>query len=514
MFDFEIKNYFKVSKIPLSNFVDPETLEVVYISMFGALTDQIIVYDYNWYLHCKAYFPPWNMYMPIEEKLYWGYVNLYELVMTQKQVYTLGLSNDDGSELVVNFNLEYGINESKFFSYIKNHLVNQIQWYTISKVVVNLKFPISQPVPSINEHESISSANSPRRQPPGFEDIKGFDITPKMPNQKHSSTSLRQFVPTGSPPIIDSQLKLARKRPKYTKSSQNWIAPLFSEQEIDQDTKMMNHNSNDTNSKGNNASDSISDQVDTNQIKEVDEFDSTDDIEDSKFDKTSHKSMNSQGADINSKSNFNFKNHWLIKPFGSNNMSNIVLPDPSKPVQSIYEYKDKIAALALTQQGSKYLQRVLTKASPDIVEFIILEIDMKLSHLMKNQYGNYFCQKLFQSASSHQRHQMLGFISSDFYNIAWSKHGTHSIQSLIEMINMDQEYELLQNSIIDDIFKLSYDPQGTYVIQKIIFCLNKTKLDYLFYPIIDGMFEIWENTHGLSVVKKIISSYKGFQEKT
>ena len=97
---------------------------------------------------------------------------------------------------------------------------------------------------------------------------------------------------------------------------------------------------------------------------------------------------------------------------------NITLPGPDKPVQSVYEYKGEIGNLALTQQGSKYLQRVLSKASPDVVEFIIQEIGMQLCHLMTDQYGNYFCQKLLQSSSSQQRCEMLSRMSDYIFEIS------------------------------------------------------------------------------------------------
>lgn len=111
MFDFEVKNTYKLQNIQMSNFLDPDTYEIIYFSNFGVIVDQIVAYDFNMYIECKAYFP--NMYMQMEAKSYWGYANLYELAMMQKPQHTLGISNDDGSKLVVNFNLEYGLNESK-----------------------------------------------------------------------------------------------------------------------------------------------------------------------------------------------------------------------------------------------------------------------------------------------------------------------------------------------------------------------------------------------------------------
>lgn len=184
------------------------------------------------------------------------------------------------------------------------------------------------------------------------------------------------------------------------------------------------------------------------------------------------------------------------------------LPGPEKPVQSVYEYKGKIANLAMTQQGSKYLQRVMTRASPDIVEFIIKESIHDLKYLMTDQYGNYFCQKLLQSSSSQQRCLILSELSEFIVDISWTKNGTHSMQSLIEMINMEEEQDILEKSISDSIFRLAWDPQGTHVLQKIIFCTKENKLEYIFYPIISNIFEISKDTQGLCSVKKIIARFE------
>lgn len=114
MFDFEILNYYKIPQVQLCNFLDPDSLEVVYVSTIGILADHIALHDYNWYFQCKAYFPSSNThFVAFEEKVYNGYANLYDLILMQKSVYSLGLQNEDGSKLVLNFALAYGFNESK-----------------------------------------------------------------------------------------------------------------------------------------------------------------------------------------------------------------------------------------------------------------------------------------------------------------------------------------------------------------------------------------------------------------
>lgn len=93
----------------------------------------------------------------------------------------------------------------------------------------------------------------------------------------------------------------------------------------------------------------------------------------------------------------------------SRRSSNTVAPNITIPTndKDVMDYKGQIPTFAKTQQGSKYLQRVLAKASPDVLEFIVVEVGDDLHELMVDSYGNYFCQKLLQSSSSKQRLYLL-----------------------------------------------------------------------------------------------------------
>jgi hypothetical protein len=84
--------------------------------------------------------------------------------------------------------------------------------------------------------------------------------------------------------------------------------------------------------------------------------------------------------------------------------------------------------------------------------------------LMVDSYGNYFCQRLLQSSSSAQRHKMLNVLKPHILEISCDKKGTHSMQCLIEMINMPEEEEELKQGIKDQIVDLAYDANGTHVL--------------------------------------------------
>jgi hypothetical protein len=52
------------------------------------------------------------------------------------------------------------------------------------------------------------------------------------------------------------------------------------------------------------------------------------------------------------------------------------------------------------------------------------------------------------------------------------------------MINTDEEYGILEEAIRDKIFKLASDPQGTYVLQKLIV------IDSVSIRLIDNLNEV------------------------
>jgi hypothetical protein len=173
---------------------------------------------------------------------------------------------------------------------------------------------------------------------------------------------------------------------------------------------------------------------------------------------------------------------------------NINIPTNDK---NVMDYKGQIVAFAKNQQGSKYLQRVLAKASPDILEFIVVEVGDNLHELMTDSYGNYFCQKLLQSCSSKQRLYLLKKISPHLIKIACDKRGTHSMQSLIQLINMEEEEETLEKAIGENVIPLSFDPNGTHVLQKVILTVKVSKLDYIFYPCFEDMVQLSLDSNGL-----------------
>lgn len=132
---------------------------------------------------------------------------------------------------------------------------------------------------------------------------------------------------------------------------------------------------------------------------------------------------------------------------------------------------------------------------------------------MADQYGNYFCQKLMQSSSSVQRLKILNALRPHILQISCDKKGTHSMQCLIEMINMPEEEEELKQGIQGYVIDLAYDVNGTHVLQKVLLCMKEENIDFIFAPIMKNLIDLSMDQNGLCVVKKIISKIQNHEKK-
>lgn len=65
----------------------------------------------------------------------------------------------------------------------------------------------------------------------------------------------------------------------------------------------------------------------------------------------------------------------------------------------------------MTKQGSKDMQKIIERALPNLIEQIVNEIRPLLAEVLIDQYGNYFCQKLFPKLNSEQFGMLIDTLS-------------------------------------------------------------------------------------------------------
>ena len=172
--------------------------------------------------------------------------------------------------------------------------------------------------------------------------------------------------------------------------------------------------------------------------------------------------------------------------------------------------KGKFIPLMKTQQTSRILQFYLDQTNEDIIHLIFLEISNDIEELILDIYANYFCLKLFYFLNKDDRMIFLNNISHKFDYLSINKISTYPIQCIIEKLNTEEEFDLVFNSVKNNLMKLSFDVYGTHVLEKIISTFNYEKhLIHISKFIIDNFISLVNNSNGLCIVKKeIIIEYK------
>jgi hypothetical protein len=114
-----------------------------------------------------------------------------------------------------------------------------------------------------------------------------------------------------------------------------------------------------------------------------------------------------------------------------------------------------IRKIAQTQAGSRFLQKQLSKGTPEFIEFVLKEIENSLPELMTNDYGNYFCQRLLFNCSPSHRLLFIKQIRGQIVSISKDSRGIHTIQSIFDVMTMEEEEKILADDLKTHVCELA-----------------------------------------------------------
>lgn len=103
-----------------------------------------------------------------------------------------------------------------------------------------------------------------------------------------------------------------------------------------------------------------------------------------------------------------------------------------------------------TPKGCRYFQSYIQKATPEVVDQILLKIGANFPRIMTDSYANYFFQKFIKLCNQGQRILILKHIKSTIFMIASNNSGTHALQEMFEQVISNEEITLLSCAISDD----------------------------------------------------------------
>ena len=175
--------------------------------------------------------------------------------------------------------------------------------------------------------------------------------------------------------------------------------------------------------------------------------------------------------------------------------------------------KKAILTSLKNQKTTIILQKIIMEAKDEMIESIVNELKGEYRNIISDKNGNYFCNDLFRICNQEQRIKILSELYQTLSDDAVDNFASHPIQTLVDFASCEEEYKLILYSFNDynKLLSASLDPNGSYVIQKIILRIpERFRADF---NLIFVSFISFVSTQkfGIVAVKKFISSTKNEQ---
>ena len=172
---------------------------------------------------------------------------------------------------------------------------------------------------------------------------------------------------------------------------------------------------------------------------------------------------------------------------------------------------ERLAFTSRSQAGSRKAQGIIQRANPGLKDHIVNVLSREIASLMVDPYANYMCQTLFQTSTAAQRLLLLRHMFPNLIDIAQDPRGTHSLQTIISLINLPEEEALLIQAFAPYVVPLATHPNASHVIQKVILVVkNKGEL---IVPVSSHLMDLATNQLGLLVVKMCISNARNEEKE-
>ena len=184
-----------------------------------------------------------------------------------------------------------------------------------------------------------------------------------------------------------------------------------------------------------------------------------------------------------------------------NKKINLINYNIDKFLKDLKCYKGSILSQSLIDSinDEKDLSIFFNKIIPHICKIMCLD------------YGNYFFQKLIRKLNIQQKLNIYQIIEPEFLAIATNKCGTHSIQSLIDVIQSQNELLALNKLITQNMLLLFTDDNAYHIMMKIILDFPEEKRNILNLYLVMNVEKIIINVNGAFCINKFIINNKNLK---
>ncbi|EAQ91342.1 hypothetical protein CHGG_03277 [Chaetomium globosum CBS 148.51] len=193
--------------------------------------------------------------------------------------------------------------------------------------------------------------------------------------------------------------------------------------------------------------------------------------------------------------------------------------DPGKSLRSVllhefkhspkskkWELKDiwsHVVEFSGDQQASRFIQQKLETANSDERDQVFAEIEPNAVQLMKDVFGNYVMQKLFEYGDQVQKKVLANAMKGKVVDLSMQPYACRVVQKAFEHILVDQQTELVKE-LESEVIKVAKDQHGNHVIQQAIVLVPREHIDCMMAGLNGHIYELAAHQYGCRVVQRVL----------
>ncbi|KAK4123182.1 ARM repeat-containing protein [Parathielavia appendiculata] len=176
------------------------------------------------------------------------------------------------------------------------------------------------------------------------------------------------------------------------------------------------------------------------------------------------------------------------------------------PKSRRWELKDiwgHIVEFSGDQQASRFIQLKLETANSDERDQVFAEIAPNALQLMKDVFGNYVMQKLFEYGDQVQKKVLANAMRGRIVDLSMQPYSCRVVQKALQHVLVEQQTELVRE-LESDLITISKDQHGNHVVQQVIQLVPREHIDFIMTGLRGHVCELASHQYGCRVIQRFL----------
>jgi pumilio RNA-binding family len=172
-----------------------------------------------------------------------------------------------------------------------------------------------------------------------------------------------------------------------------------------------------------------------------------------------------------------------------------------------------IAEFSSDQHGSRFTQEKLDTASSEDLKMVFDELLPSALILMKDVFGNYVIQKLFEHGTPEMRLQFIDQMQGHILSLSLGTYGCRVVQKALEYVgNKDQMR--IADELRRDVLTCVRDQNANHVVQKVLECISPTmQVDFIPQTFRNNVYSLAAHCYSCRVLQRIFEHCEDSQRR-